>query len=159
MKIILGIDPGFGRMGFGCVCVEKHGVRALDFGVMTTTNTGIFEDRLLHLAHDLNELISTLKPDLIVVEKLFFGKSVTTAMKVSEVRGVVRLLAAQARVPVLEFGPAQVKKAITGSGTATKQGMQKMVAQLLGLPRIPRPDDAADALALALTASTMHKFY
>jgi crossover junction endodeoxyribonuclease RuvC len=154
-KLILGIDPGFGRMGFGCVYVENGKMEAVDFGVMTTTSGDAIEDRLLHLATDLNELLAHLKPDVIAVEKLFFANNSTTAMRVAESRGVVLLLAAQAGIPVVEIGPAQVKKALTGDGAATKPAMQKMVARLLDLPRAPKPDDAADALAIAITASSM----
>ncbi len=152
---ILGIDPGYGRMGFGCIHVAGKEMQAVDFGVMTTTAGDAPEDRLLHLAHDLNEILKHVKPDLVAVEKLFFANNSTTAMRVAEARGVVLLLAAQAGVPVVEVGPAQVKKAITGAGDAGKAAMQKMVAKLLNLPRAPKPDDAADALAIAITASTM----
>jgi len=154
-SLILGIDPGYGRMGFGCIAVSKGKTEAVDFGVMTTTSGDAIEIRLLHLATDLNEIIAHLKPDLIAVEKLFFANNSTTAMRVAEARGIVLLLAAQAGVPILEIGPAQVKKAVTGDGAAKKPAMQKMVATLLNLPRVPKPDDAADALAIAITASTM----
>lgn len=153
--LILGIDPGFGRMGFGCVYVSGNEMQAVDFGVMTTTSGDAIENRLLHLATDLNEVIGHLKPSVIAVEKLFFANNATTAMRVAEARGVVLLLAAQAGVPVVEVGPAQVKKAVTGDGAAGKAAMQKMVAKLLNLPRAPKPDDAADALAIAITVSTM----
>ncbi len=154
-RLILGIDPGFGRMGFGCIQMDGHEMRAVDFGVITTTSGDAIENRLLHIATDLNEILGHLRPQVIAMEKLFFGNNSTTAIRVAEARGVVLLLAAQAGVPVVEVGPAQVKKAITGDGTAGKAAMQKMVAKLLGLPRVPKPDDAADALAIAITASTM----
>lgn len=153
--LILGIDPGFGRMGFGCVRLSGKETLAVDFGVMTTPSGDAIENRLLHLATDLHELMAHLKPDLVAIEKLFFAKNSTTAMRVAESRGVALLLAAQAGIPVIEVGPAQVKKAVTGNGAASKAAMQKMVARLLNLPRVPKPDDAADALAIAITASTM----
>lgn len=153
--IVLGIDPGYGRMGFGCIAVSGRQTEALDFGVMTTAAGQPSQERLLHLAGDLNELLAHWKPTVLAMEKLFFSKNVTTGIRVAEARGVVLLLAAQAGVPVVEIGPSQVKLAVTGDGAATKPAMQKMVARLLGLPRAPKPDDAADALAIAITASTM----
>ena len=151
-QIILGIDPGFGRMGFGAIRVEGVLVRLIDYGVITTKSTETFDERLVQIAEDVRALLKEHKPDLIGIEKLFFGKSSTTAMRVSEVRGVVRLLCAEAHVPIVEFTPSQIKKTTTGDGKATKQGMQKMVQHLLQLKNIPKPDDAADALAIALTA-------
>jgi len=152
-QIILGIDPGFGRMGFGVICVRVHGAELVDYGVMTTDKDQVFDERLVDLAKDIRSLLQEHKPTIIGIEKLFFGKSSTTAMRVSEVRGVVRLLCAEKGIPIVEFTPAQIKKATTGDGKANKQGMQKMVQILLGLKEIPRPDDAADALAVALTAA------
>lgn len=152
---VLGIDPGFGRMGFGCVRVSRGNSEALDFGVVTTSANEPMGDRLLALFDDMTELVSQLQPDLIAIEKLFFSKNTTTALRVAEARGIVLLLAAQAGIPVIEVGPSQVKLAVTGDGTADKPAMQRMVARLLGLSRVPKPDDAADALAIALTASTM----
>lgn len=152
---LLGIDPGFGRMGFGCISVARGKMMALDFGVITTSANEPMGDRLLALFDDVTELVAQLQPQAIAIEKLYFSKNVTTAMNVAEARGVVLLLAAQAGLPVIEIGPSQVKLAVTGDGGADKPAMQRMVAKLLGLPRIPKPDDAADALALAITASTM----
>ncbi len=151
--IILGLDPGYGRMGFGVVYVQGSRIELVDYGVSVTTSGDAFEQRLLSLGNDLHALFEHHKPHVVAIEKLFFGKSSTTAMKVAEARGVAMLMAAQSGAPVIEFTPAQVKKAMTGSGTATKAGMQKMVKQLLKLPNIPKPDDAADALAIAITAA------
>lgn len=151
--VIMGLDPGYGRMGFGVVFVSGGGMELLDYGVMVTTNGDAFENRLLSLGNDLRALFDHHKPHIVAIEKLFFGKSSTTAMKVSEARGVAMLMAAQAGAPVIEFTPAQIKKALSGNGNASKAGMQKMVKQILGLPNIPKPDDAADALAVAITAS------
>ena len=151
-QTILGIDPGFGRMGFGAIRVDGAIVRLIDYGVITTKSTDTFDERLVQIAEDIREILKTHKPDLIGIEKIFFGKSSTTAMRVSEVRGVVRLLCAEQQVTIVEFTPAQIKKTTTGDGKATKHGMQKMVQYLLQLKSIPRPDDAADALAIALTA-------
>lgn len=153
-RIIMGVDPGYGRMGFGVIYVQGNECQLLDYGVATTTAGDNFENRLLSLANDLHDLVVHHQPDMFAVEKLFFGKSSTTTMQVAEARGVALLMAAQVGAPVFEFTPAQIKKAVTGDGKATKTAMQKMVQQLLNLPKIPKPDDAADALAVAITAST-----
>ncbi len=149
----MGIDPGYGRMGFGVIYKQGSDLELVDYGVATTKVGESFEKRLLHLANDLHELFEHHNPDLVAIEKLYFAKNSTTAMKVAEARGVAMLMAAQSGVPVFEYDPSQVKKAITGDGKADKSGMQQMVKRLLGLSKIPKPDDAADALALAITAS------
>lgn len=152
-RIIMGLDPGYGRMGFGVIYVDGTSVQLVDYGVATTTSGDTFENRLLSIANDLHDLFAHHQPHAVAVEKLFFGKSSTTAMNVAHARGVALLMAAQAGCPVFEFTPAQVKKAVTGDGKAGKTAMQKMVKQLLDLPKPPKPDDAADALAIAITAS------
>jgi crossover junction endodeoxyribonuclease RuvC len=153
-RIILGLDPGYGRMGFGVIYVEGSQMQLVDYGVAATTSGDAFENRLLSLGNDLHDLFAHHQPHAVAIEKLFFGKSSSTVMKVAQARGVALLMAAQAGCPVFEFTPAQVKKAVTGDGKAGKAAMQKMVKQLLELPKIPKPDDAADALAIAITAST-----
>ena len=153
-KIIIGIDPGYGRMGFGVILVEGNKIQLIDYGVAMTTAGDAFERRLLSLANDLHEIFEHHKPDAMAIEKLYFGTNTTTAMKVAEARGIANLMAAQAAIPVFEYTPSQIKKALTGDGKAGKSAMQKMVKQLLGLPKIPKPDDAADAIAVAITAST-----
>ena len=150
----MGLDPGYGRLGFGVIYVEGTDIQLVDYGVITTTSGDTFEHRLLQIGNDLHDLFAHHKPDMVAVEKIFFGKSTTTAMKVAHARGVSLLMAAQAGAPVFEFGPSQIKKALTGDGKANKSAMQRMVKQLLGLPRIPKPDDAADAIAIAITGST-----
>ena len=153
-RIIMGLDPGYGRMGFGVIYVEGVKMSLVDYGVSTTTSGDAFENRLLSLANDLGDLFAHHQPSAVAIEKLFFGKSSTTAMNVAHARGVALLMAAQAGCPVFEFTPAQVKKAVTGDGNAGKAAMQRMVKELLNLPKPPKPDDAADALAIAITAST-----
>jgi crossover junction endodeoxyribonuclease RuvC len=153
-RIILGLDPGYGRMGFGVIYVEGSSMQLVDYGVATTTTGDTFENRLVSIWNDLHDLFTHHQPDVVAVEKLFFGKSSTTAMNVAQARGVALLLAAQAGCPVVEFTPAQVKKAVTGDGKAGKVAMQRMVMELLDLQKPPKPDDAADALAIAFTAST-----
>lgn len=150
----MGLDPGYGRMGFGVIYVEGSKIELVDYGVSTTVSGDAFESRLLSIANDLHDLFVHHQPNAVAVEKLFFGKSSTTAMNVAHARGVALLMAAQAGCPVFEFTPAQVKKALTGDGKAGKAAMQGMVKKLLDLPKIPKPDDAADALAVAITAST-----
>lgn len=154
-RVILGIDPGFGRMGFGCLSVEKNSLRLLGVGVMTTPVGDEFASRLLSLSQDIRALIEKYHPTTVAIEKLFFAKNTTTAMRVAEARGVVLCEVARAGVRVVEFAPAQIKNALTGDGKADKRAIQVMVKTLLGLPRVPRPDDAADALAIAITASTL----
>lgn len=151
--IILGLDPGYGRMGFGVVYVCGGKIELVDYGVAVTVSGDAFEQRLLSLANDLHALFEHHKPHVVAIEKLFFGKSSSTAMKVAEARGVAMLMAAQSGAPVFEYTPAQIKKGLTGDGKVSKAGMQKMVKQLLNLPNIPKPDDAADALAVAIVAS------
>jgi crossover junction endodeoxyribonuclease RuvC len=153
-QLILGIDPGFDRLGFGFLQVCGSVVKVVDYGVITTDRESTFEERLKQIADDLRSLLLQFKPDVMGIEKLFFAQNTTTAMDVAEARGVVRLAAAEHSVPVVEFTPAQIKKALTGDGKANKAAMEMMITKLLNLPAVPKPDDAADALAVALTAST-----
>jgi crossover junction endodeoxyribonuclease RuvC len=157
-RIIVGIDPGFGRMGFGVVRVFGREVHAADFGVLTTDAKADFGSRLAYLVEDLHAILSEWEPALLAIETLFFSNNQKTAMRVAEARGVVLLTAAQFGIPVVEFTPSQVKAALTGDGTAQKSAVQKMVKNLLALPRVPKPDDAADALAIAIAASTFPSF-
>src|SRR3989338_3398910 len=135
-RIIMGLDPGYGRMGFGVIFVEGTRMQLVDYGVATTTGGDAFENRLLSLANDIGDLFAHHQPHAVAIEKLFFGKSATTAMNVAHARGVALLMAAQASCPVFEFTPAQVKKALTGDGKAPKAAMQQMVKTLLNLPTI-----------------------
>lgn len=114
-------------------------------------------DRLLEIANDLQTLIAKHKPDLIVLEELFFAQNTTTGLKVAEVRGVIQLLAAEANVPSIEVKPVEVKMAVTGQGNADKPQMQKMITLLLGLDQKPSPDDAADALAIAWAGESKYR--
>lgn len=147
---ILGIDPGSGIIGFGLI--EKgNNPKLVDAGVIRTT---IGEDtalRLLELYTSMKELVTEFKPDVASVEKLFFAQNVTTAMTVSQARGVILLSLAEAGTPIYEYTPLQIKMAMTGYGRATKAQIQEMVRVQLGLKNKPKPDDCADALAAALT--------
>lgn len=157
-KRILGIDPGTGRLGFGAIDVVNGKPILVDAGVITTPPHSEESDRLFTIYNELSELIKDLKPDTIAVEKLFFAQNVTTAMNVAQARGVILLTGKQAGLELFEYTPLQIKMALTGYGKASKQQIQEMVRVLLGLKVIPKPDDAADALAVALIHSHQIKF-
>lgn len=148
MTRILGIDPGYGRLGFGVI----EGECALAYGIISTPK-GRIEDRLREIAVDLRALFAKYQPELLVIEDLFFSKNVTTALKVAQVRGVVMMLAVEAGMAVVEVKPNEVKMAITGYGKADKRQIQEMVKIVFKLKAIPQPDDAADALAIAWTGA------
>ncbi|HEY9808647.1 MAG TPA: crossover junction endodeoxyribonuclease RuvC [Halomicronema sp.] len=148
---ILGIDPGFAKLGFGGIsCEEPASVSVIDFGVIQTPKGEEVGRRLRTIYEDLHTVIEEINPDLVVIEKFFFYRMANTIL-VAQARGVIMLVLGQFEVPVVEFTPAQVKLALTGYGNAEKYEVQEAVAQELGLEVIPKPDDAADALALALT--------
>jgi len=155
---VLGIDPGFGRLGFGIIEVVRDNPRMIAFGCFETDKSEAHADRLVKVAKKLNELIVEHKPELVGVEKLFFQKNVRTAMKVSEARGVILTTLAQAGIPIVECSPQDVKIAVSGYGKADKKQVQSMVQLLLKLTSLPKPDDAADALAIAIAASRLQKF-
>lgn len=156
-KRILGIDPGLATLGFGAIaCVSgqppaTETVSALDYGVIQTPANTPTGDRLNMIYTDLHELLEQLKPDLVAIEKLFFYRMGNT-IAVAQARGVVMLVLAQFQLPLVEFTPAQIKQALTGYGNADKFAVQQAVAHELNLAAIPKPDDAADALAIALAA-------
>jgi crossover junction endodeoxyribonuclease RuvC len=148
---ILGIDPGTGILGFGIIEATKGKAALVDGGVIRTP---VHEDdavRLQTIYEELTDIITNTHPEVMSVEKLFFARNVTTAMTVAQARGVVLLCGKQANMKIYEYTPMQIKQAITGYGKADKKQMQEMVRVLLGLPEIPKPDDAADAIAAALT--------
>ena len=147
---ILGIDPGSGIIGFGLV--EKSSKpKMLDAGVIRTTIGDDPASRLVELYESMKELLAEFEPDEAAVEKLFFAQNVTTAMTVSQARGVILLALAEADIPIAEYTPLQIKMAMTGYGRAAKAQIQEMVRVQLNLKKKPSPDDAADALAVALT--------
>ncbi len=150
---VLGIDPGTGILGFGVIDVEKGKAKLVDAGVIRTP---VHEDdavRLLTIFEELTDIITQNKPTIMSVEKLFFARNVTTAMTVAQARGVVLLCGMQSGMDIFEYTPMQIKQAITGYGKADKKQMQEMVRVILALKEIPKPDDAADALAAAITHS------
>ncbi len=150
---ILGIDPGTGILGFGAIEVKNGNNVLIDAGVIKTPVKQEDSDRLKTIFDELNSLIKEIKPEVMAVEKLFFSKNVTTAMSVSQARGVVLLLGKQHGLELHEYTPNQIKQAITGYGSATKAQMQEMVRLHLKLKETPKPDDAADALAAAICCS------
>ncbi len=150
---ILGIDPGTATTGFAVIEKIDGVVAALDFGVISTQPKVPPEERLLEISENISELIEMHNPDLVAVESLFFFKNQTTAFAVAQARGVVLLAIAKCQAPLLELTPLQVKQAVTGYGRADKKQIQQMVKEIYGLEKIPKPDDAADALAIAFAAS------
>ncbi len=155
--IVLGIDPGTAALGYGIVDRNGGGLRAIDFGCLTTSADLPLPERLVRI-HDLvAELIETHHPAIVAVERLFFSKNVQTAFAVGQARGVVLLAAAQAGVTVREATPNEVKMGVTGYGKAEKGQVARMVSVILGLPEIPTPDDTADALAIAICCANAER--
>lgn len=153
MMRVLGIDPGFGRLGYGIVDVEGRMEEAVTFGCIETDKHLPHEQRLRQIFVAVNELIDTHHPAHLAIEELFFNQNVNTALRVGEARGVVLLAAAERGITISEHQPLAVKLTIAGDGRAEKQQIQKMIQLLLKLDQLPTPDDAADALAVALTAA------
>lgn len=159
--IILGIDPGTATTGFGVIDYSKKSktpFRCLAYGTIETSPKQDAGERLERLNFDLNEIIKKYKPELAAVESLFFFKNLKTAMPVSQARGVIIFTLSKKKVPIIEFTPQQAKNTVTGYGKATKTQVQKMIKNLLNLEKIPKPDDAADALAIALCCANSIKF-
>lgn len=148
--IILGIDPGTAATGYGLVERAGNHLRLIDYGCFETLPAQALPVRLLHIHQAVSELIEAHSPSLVGVERLFFNRNAQTAFAVGQARGAVLLAAAQAGVPVFEYGPHEVKIAVTGYGRAGKEQVQRMVQTVLGMSALPRPDDAADALAVAI---------
>ena len=147
---ILGIDPGVATIGFGLVEADRGRQRLLQFGVITTPPGIPLSSRLWQISEDMSSLLTQFKPDEAAVEELFFSKNITTGIAVAHGRGVLLLELEKAGIPVYEYTPMQVKQAVVGYGKAEKRQVMLMTQRLLKMKEIPRPDDAADALALAL---------
>ena len=155
---IIGIDPGTGILGFGVIEVNARGnPKMIAAGVITTPAHTPLEDRLLEIFDGLTEIIAETKPEVMSIEKLFFAQNVTTAISVSHARGVAMLTGKQAGLEIAEYTPLQIKQTLTGYGRASKKQMQEMVKLQLGLNNMPKPDDAADGLAAAITHSLMSR--
>ena len=147
---VLGIDPGYGITGFGLIEGDRGKFWLCNCGAITTPPNSDFSWRLGVIYNDMTELLRVANADAVAIEELFFGQNVTTGIKVAQARGVILLAIQQAGLPVYEYKPMQVKQAVVGYGNATKHQVQDMTKRLLNLPDIPKPDDAADAVAIAL---------
>ena len=147
---ILGIDPGYGITGFGLIEADRGQSRLLQCGAITTPAGMDFSARLEIIYEDMRQLLQTAKPDAVAIEELFFGQNVTTGIGVAQSRGVILLAIRQAGLEVTSYKPMQVKQAVVGYGNATKHQVQDMTRRLLNLSVMPKPDDAADAIAIAL---------
>jgi len=147
---ILGIDPGYGITGFGILDAERNDFKLLRCGAITTPPNSDFHWRLTIIYHDMVELLELAKPDAVAIEELFFGQNVTTGINVAQARGVILLAVAQAGIPIYEYKPMQVKQAVVGYGNAGKRQVMDMTKRILKLDAVPKPDDAADAVAIAL---------
>ncbi|MBE6940947.1 MAG: crossover junction endodeoxyribonuclease RuvC [Ruminococcaceae bacterium] len=147
---ILGIDPGYGITGFGVIDTQRGQSRLVTCGAITTPAGMDFSARLEIIYEDMRRLLAEVKPDAVAIEELFFGQNVTTGIGVAQSRGVILLAIRQAGLEVTSYKPVQVKQAVVGYGNATKHQVQDMTKRLLGLNAMPKPDDAADAIAIAL---------
>lgn len=148
--VILGIDPGYAIVGFGLLQHERATVSLLACGAINTEAGLPLSKRLLQIANDLDELICRFKPDVMAIERLYFGNNVTTGIGVAQARGVILMTAERHGIPIFEYDPSQVKLAVTGYGKAEKTQVMDMTKRLLKLREVPKPDDAADAVAIAL---------
>ena len=147
---ILGIDPGYAIVGYGIVDYDKNRFSTVGYGAVTTPADMPFSERLRDIYNDITEIIRRFKPDSMSIEKLYFNTNTTTAIDVAQARGVIMLAAVNSGVEVFEYTPLQVKQSITGYGRAEKRQVMEMIKSFLGLKSVPKPDDTADALALAI---------
>lgn len=147
---ILGIDPGYGITGFGVIDAQRGQCSLLRCGAITTPPNTDFNWRLTVIYQDMVRLLDMTKPEAVAIEELFFGQNVTTGINVAQARGVILLAVAQAGIPVYQYKPMQVKQAVVGYGNATKHQVMDMTRRILRLEEVPKPDDAADAVAIAL---------
>lgn len=150
---VLGIDPGYALVGFGVLDYNNYQNSIVDFGVVSTDKDEEMPDRLYFIYQGIKELIKKYKPDVVAIEELFFFKNITTAIPVAQARGVIIVACRESGIPIYEYTPLQIKQALTGNGRAEKKQVQYMVKVLLNLEKIPKPDDAADAVAVAITHS------
>jgi len=148
--IVLGIDPGYAIVGYGVVRYENNNFKPIEYGAVTTPAGMDFCDRIDRIYEGVREIIERTKPEALSIEKLFFNTNTTTAIDVAQARGVILLAAKKCAIPVYEYTPLQVKQSVTGYGRAEKKQMQELTRMLLKLEKCPKPDDTADALALAI---------
>lgn len=147
---VLGIDPGYAIVGYGVVEGASNALAPVTFGAITTPSHTAFEDRLAEIYNDLTEVLAAVQPDAVAIESVFYTTNQKTVIAVAQARGVLLLAARQAQIPIFEYTPLQVKQSVAGYGRATKKQVQEMTRRLLKLKQVPKPDDAADALAMAI---------
>ena len=147
---VLGIDPGYAIVGYGVIDYMSNRFKIVEHGALLTPAKTLFTDRIQKIYQDICQIIKNTKPDAMSIEKLFFNTNTTTAIDVAQARGVILLAAKQNGIPVFEYTPLQVKSAVTGYGKAEKKQVMEMTKNLLGLSAVPKPDDTADALAVAI---------
>ena len=148
--LIIGIDPGYAILGYGVISYEGNKFDVIEYGTVTTSSNMELPDRLKKIYNELYDLFEKYKPNAVAIEELFFNKNVTTALMVAHARGVAVVTAAKAGIEIFEYTPLQVKQGVVGYGRAEKKQVQLMVKTILNLKEIPRPDDAADALAVGI---------
>jgi crossover junction endodeoxyribonuclease RuvC len=157
--LVLGIDPGTATTGYGFVREHPDGaLEAVAYGVITTSSKMPMPDRLKQIHTQVTQLVEEHRPDAAAIETLYFGRNVTTAITVAQGRGVILLALAEAGLPIHEYKPSEIKQAIAGYGNADKWQMQEMIRQLLNLDAVPKPDDAADGLGVAITDLNSSRF-
>lgn len=154
----MGLDPGTGIFGFGVIEIVRNTPKIITGGVITTPKHTPLPDRLVEIYDELHNIIKETQPNEVSIEKLYFTRNITTAISVAEARGVATLVAHQEKLPIYEYNPNEIKQTLTGYGKAEKKQVQEMVKQTLGLSVIPKPDDAADALAAAITHYMMTRY-
>jgi crossover junction endodeoxyribonuclease RuvC len=156
--IVLGIDPGTARCGYGLIEAKKNKLKYIECGCIETDKNQSASERLTDIYYDLTKIIKKFQPDILASEKIFVFKNLKTAIKIGQAQGIILLVAHQNKLSVEEFTPLQIKQALTGYGRADKVQIQKMVKNILHLNQIPRPDDAADGLACAICAANNRNF-
>ncbi|MBU0707004.1 crossover junction endodeoxyribonuclease RuvC [Patescibacteria group bacterium] len=151
--IILGIDPGYARIGYGVLEKNLKSLSLIDSGIITTSKDYSFTDRLMKIQKDLDKLLKKHKPDLVAIEKLFFFKNAKTAFGVGQAWGVILLTVAKQKIPIVEQTPLQIKQSVTGYGQANKEQLHNMLKIIFKISSIPKPDDIADGIACAFCAA------
>ncbi len=154
IMIILGIDPGFSRLGYAVIDTDKGKFKVIDCACFETSSRLEYGKRLVLVANKVKDLISKHKPQFLAIEKIFFAKNQKTALQIAEVRGILLYLAASSGISTCEYTPLEIKMALCGYGKATKEQVQKMLKILLNIPFLPKEDDASDALAICLTCAS-----
>lgn len=153
LLVVLGIDPGYAIVGYSVVSFNNVRFKPIEYGAVLTDAKELFSDRLDKIFNEISSIIDKYKPDALSIEKLYFNTNATTAIDVAQARGVIVLAARLKNVPVYQYTPLQVKQAVTGYGRAEKRQVQEMVKHILNLSKVPKPDDTADALAIAICHS------